>query len=127
MDELYLDYNDKNADRIGELQVQFEEMSGWSADSDAAAMLSNLGIGEEHHFTLMADLEAKIKVRVLWHKLFWKSDLLIMDEPTNDLDFETIEWLENFLANYENTVVVSHDRHFWIQFVLISRILIIVK
>jgi ATPase subunit of ABC transporter with duplicated ATPase domains len=64
MDELYLDYNDKNADRIGELQVQFEEMSGWSADSDAAAMLSNLGIGEEHHFTLMADLEAKL-VRVL--------------------------------------------------------------
>jgi ATPase subunit of ABC transporter with duplicated ATPase domains len=61
MDELYLDYNDKNADRIGELQVQFEEMSGWSADSDAAAMLSNLGIGEEHHFTLMADLEAKLR------------------------------------------------------------------
>jgi hypothetical protein len=60
MDELYLDYNDKNADRIGELQVQFEEMSGWSADSDAA-MLSNLGIGEEHHFTLMADLEAKLR------------------------------------------------------------------
>jgi ATPase subunit of ABC transporter with duplicated ATPase domains len=76
MDELYLDYNDKNADRI-ELQVQFEEMSGWSADSDAAAMLSNLGIGEEHHFTLMADLEAKL--RVLWHKLFWKSRF-IMDE-----------------------------------------------
>jgi ATPase subunit of ABC transporter with duplicated ATPase domains len=72
MDELYLDYNDKNADRIGELQVQFEEMSGWSVDSDAAAMLSNLGIGEEHHFTLMADLEAKIKV-LFWHKLFWKT------------------------------------------------------
>jgi ATPase subunit of ABC transporter with duplicated ATPase domains len=114
MDELYLDYNDKNADRIGELQVQFEEMNGWNADSDAASMLSNLGISEEHHYTLMGDLEGKIKVRVLLAQaLFGNPDLLIMDEPTNDLDFETIAWLENFLANYENTViVVSHDRHF---------------
>lgn len=114
MDTLYLDYNDKNADRIGELQVQFEEMNGWNADSDAASMLSNLGISEEHHYTLMGDLEGKIKVRVLLAQaLFGNPDLLIMDEPTNDLDFETIAWLENFLANYENTViVVSHDRHF---------------
>nr|WP_314838605.1 ABC-F family ATP-binding cassette domain-containing protein [uncultured Flavobacterium sp.] len=114
MDELYLDYNDKNADRIGELQVQFEEMNGWNADSDAASMLSNLGITEENHYTLMGDLEGKIKVRVLLAQaLFGNPDLLIMDEPTNDLDFETIAWLENFLANYENTViVVSHDRHF---------------
>ena len=114
MDELYLDYNDKNADRIGELQVQFEEINGWNADSDAAFMLSNLGINEEHHYTLMGDLEGKIKVRVLLAQaLFGNPDLLIMDEPTNDLDFETIAWLENFLANYENTViVVSHDRHF---------------
>ena len=114
MDELYLDYNDKNADRIGELQVQFEEMNGWNADSDAASMLSNLGISEDNHYTLMGDLEGKTKVRVLLSQaLFGNPDLLIMDEPTNDLDFETIAWLENFLANYENTViVVSHDRHF---------------
>jgi ATPase subunit of ABC transporter with duplicated ATPase domains len=114
MDELYLDYNDANADRIGELQVQFEEMNGWNADSDAASMLSNLGISEEHHYTLMADLDGKLKVRVLLAQaLFGNPDMLIMDEPTNDLDFETIAWLENFLANYENAViVVSHDRHF---------------
>ena len=114
MDELYADYNDKNADRIGELQVQFEEMNGWNADSDAAAMLSNLEIGEEHHYTMMSDLDNKLKVRVLLAQaLFGNPDLLIMDEPTNDLDFETIAWLENFLANYDNTViVVSHDRHF---------------
>ena len=114
MDELYLDYNDSNADRIGELQVQFEEMNGWNADSDAASMLSNLGISEDNHYTMMGDLEGKIKVRVLLAQaLFGNPDVLIMDEPTNDLDFETIAWLENFLANYDNTViVVSHDRHF---------------
>ncbi|MBC7607105.1 MAG: ATP-binding cassette domain-containing protein [Burkholderiales bacterium] len=114
MDALYLDYNDENADRIGELQVQFEEMNGWNADSDAASMLSNLGITEDNHYTLMADLDGKLKVRVLLAQaLFGNPDMLIMDEPTNDLDFETIAWLENFLANYENTViVVSHDRHF---------------
>ena len=114
MDALYADYSDENANRIGELQVQFEEMNGWNADSDAAAMLSNLGITEEFHYTTMADMDAKLKVRVLLAQaLFGNPDVLIMDEPTNDLDFETIGWLENFLANYENTVlVVSHDRHF---------------
>lgn len=114
MDALYADYSDKNADRIGELQVLFEEMNGWNADSDAAAMLSNLGIKEEFHYTLMGDLDGKQKVRVLLAQaLFGNPDVLIMDEPTNDLDYETISWLENFLANYENCViVVSHDRHF---------------
>ncbi|UWX56411.1 ATP-binding cassette domain-containing protein [Maribacter litopenaei] len=114
IDALYADYNDKNADRIGELQVQFEEMNGWNADSDAAALLSNLGIGEELHYTLMSDMDSKLKVRVLLAQaLFGSPDVLIMDEPTNDLDYETINWLENFLADYENTViVVSHDRHF---------------
>jgi ATPase subunit of ABC transporter with duplicated ATPase domains len=114
MDELYLNYTDENADRIGELQVQFEEMNGWNADSAAATLLSNLGITEDLHYALMADLDGKLKVRVLLAQaLFGNPDVLIMDEPTNDLDFETIGWLENFLANYENTVlVVSHDRHF---------------
>lgn len=114
IDALYADYSDENADRIGELQVQFEEMNGWNADSDAAALLSNLGIGEELHYTLMSDVDSKLKVRVLLAQaLFGNPDVLVMDEPTNDLDYETISWLENFLADYENTViVVSHDRHF---------------
>ncbi|WP_298486398.1 ATP-binding cassette domain-containing protein [uncultured Maribacter sp.] len=114
IDALYADYTDENADRIGELQVQFEEMNGWNADSSAAALLSNLGIQADLHFTLMAEMDPKLKVRVLLAQaLFGSPDVLIMDEPTNDLDFETINWLENFLADYENTViVVSHDRHF---------------
>ncbi|WP_435414777.1 ABC-F family ATP-binding cassette domain-containing protein [Polaribacter aestuariivivens] len=114
IDELYADYTDENAEKIGELQIKFEEMDGWNADSNAAAMLSNLGISEDLHYTLMKDLDGKQKVRVLIAQaLFGNPDVLIMDEPTNDLDFETIAWLENFLANFENTViVVSHDRHF---------------
>ncbi len=114
MDALYADYNDENADRIGELQIQFDEMNGWNAESDAATLLSNLGISEEMHYTMMSEMDGKLKVRVLLAQaLFGNPDVLIMDEPTNDLDFETIGWLENFLANYDNTViVVSHDRHF---------------
>ncbi len=114
IDALYADYTDANAEKIGELQVQFEEMDGWNADSAAAALLSNLGISEDLHFTSMHDLDAKLKVRVLLAQaLFGNPDVLVMDEPTNDLDYETISWLENFLAHYENTViVVSHDRHF---------------
>jgi ATPase subunit of ABC transporter with duplicated ATPase domains len=116
MDEIYAkeDFNDADGERVGVLQVEFEEMNGWNADSEAAALLSNLGIKEENHYTLMGDLDNKLKVRVLLAQaLFGNPDVLIMDEPTNDLDYETISWLENFLANYENTViVVSHDRHF---------------
>ncbi|MCV6629263.1 MAG: ATP-binding cassette domain-containing protein [Flavobacteriaceae bacterium] len=114
IDALYADYTDQNAEKIGELQVQFEEMDGWNADSSAAALLSNLGIKEDFHYTNMSDLDGKLKVRVLLAQaLFGNPDVLIMDEPTNDLDFETISWLETFLANYDNTViVVSHDRHF---------------
>lgn len=114
IDALYADYTDENAEKIGELQVEFEEMNGWNADSDAAALLSNLGIKEDLHYTLMGDLDGKQKVRVLLAQaLFGNPDVLIMDEPTNDLDYETISWLENFLANYDNCViVVSHDRHF---------------
>lgn len=114
IDALYADYSDENAEKIGELQVQFEEMDGWNAESAAAALLSNLGITEDLHYTNMSDLDPKLKVRVLLAQaLFGNPDVLIMDEPTNDLDYETINWLENFLAHYDNTViVVSHDRHF---------------
>ena len=114
IDALYADYTDENAEKIGELQVTFEEMNGWNAESDAAALLSNLGIPESLHYTTMAEMDSKLKVRVLLAQaLFGNPDVLVMDEPTNDLDYDTIHWLENFLANYENTViVVSHDRHF---------------
>ena len=114
IDALYADYTDENAEKIGELQVLFEEMDGWNADSNAAALLSNLGIDESLHYSLMADIDGKQKVRVLLAQaLFGFPDVLIMDEPTNDLDYETISWLEHFLANYDACViVVSHDRHF---------------
>ena len=116
MDTIYAkeDFSDADGDRVGELQIVFEEMNGWNADSDAAAMLSNLGISEELHYMPMSDLDGVQKVRVLLAQaLFGNPDVLIMDEPTNDLDYETILWLEQFIANYDNTViVVSHDRHF---------------
>src|SRR5690554_5213598 len=114
IDKLYEDYTDANAEKIGELQVAFEEMNGWNAESDAAALLSNLGIDAANHYSLMGDLDGTLKVRVLLAQaLFGNPDVLIMDEPTNDLDYETITWLENFLAHYDNCViVVSHDRHF---------------
>jgi len=116
MEKIYSneDFSDSDGDRVGELQIKYEEMDGWSAESNAAALLSNLEISELLHLTKMQDLDGKQKVRVLLAQaLFGNPDVLIMDEPTNDLDYDTINWLENFLCNFENTViVVSHDRHF---------------
>ncbi|MCF6222500.1 MAG: ATP-binding cassette domain-containing protein [Flavobacteriaceae bacterium] len=108
------DFSEEDGVKAGELGADFEEMGGWTAESEAASLLSSLGVKDKSHFVLMKDLDGKSKVRVLLAQaLFGNPDLLIMDEPTNDLDFETIDWLENFLSNYENTViVVSHDRHF---------------
>ena len=116
MDAIYAKEDFSGADGIkaGELGADFEEMGGWNAESGAATLLSSLGIKAEMHYTLMSELDGTSKVRVLLAQaLFGNPDVLIMDEPTNDLDFETIGWLEGFLANYDNTViVVSHDRHF---------------
>jgi len=108
------DFSDKDGMKAAELEEKFADMDGWNAESDAATLLSDLGIKEEFHHILMKDLSGKQKVRVLLAQaLFGKPDNLLLDEPTNDLDLETVMWLENYLANYENTVlVVSHDRHF---------------
>lgn len=108
------DFSDADGIRAAELEEKFAEMEGWNAESDAAALLSGLGIKEANHYTLMRDMSANEKVRVLLAKaLFGNPDNLLLDEPTNDLDLETVSWLENYLSNFENTVlVVSHDRHF---------------
>ena len=108
------DFSDADGIRASELEEKFAEMDGWNAESDAAALLSGLGIKEELHYQLMKELSGKEKVRVLLAQaLFGKPDNLLLDEPTNDLDLETVMWLENYLSNFENTVlVVSHDRHF---------------
>ena len=115
-DALYAkpDFNDEDGIKASELESEFSEMNGWNAESDAAGLLSNLGVTENLHSKLMKDLTGKEKVRVLLAQaLFGNPDILLMDEPTNDLDVETISWLENFLADFENTVIViSHDRHF---------------
>jgi ATPase subunit of ABC transporter with duplicated ATPase domains len=108
------DFTEADGIRAGELEGEFGEMGGYTAESDAAALLSDLGVKESLHNTLMKELPGALKVRVLLAQaLFGNPDILILDEPTNDLDVETINWLENFLADYENIViVVSHDRHF---------------
>ena len=115
-DALYAkeDFSDADGIRASELEEKFAELNGWNAESDAAALLSGLGIKEDKHYTLMKDMSGKEKVRVLLAKaLFGNPDNLLLDEPTNDLDLETVAWLENYLSNCENTVlVVSHDRHF---------------
>lgn len=108
------DFSDEDGMRASELEEKFAELDGWNAESDAAMLLSGLGVKEDKHYLMMKDLGGKEKVRVLLAKaLFGNPDNLLLDEPTNDLDLETVAWLENYLSNYENTVlVVSHDRHF---------------
>ena len=108
------DFNDEDGNRVAELEDKFAEMEGWNAESDAAMLLSGLGIKEDQHYKLMKELSGKEKVRVLLARaLYGKPDNLLLDEPTNDLDLETVTWLENSLSEYEQTVlVVSHDRHF---------------
>ncbi len=115
-DELYMkpDFSEEDGIKASELEAEFAEMDGWNAESDAAALLSGLGISEDLHYMTMSQLAGNQKVRVLLAQaLFGNPDILILDEPTNDLDAETIVWLENFLVNFKNLViVVSHDRHF---------------
>ena len=115
-DAIYLkeDFTEEDGIRAAELEEKFAEMDGWNAESNAAQLLSGLGIKEDLHYQLMSELENKEKVRVLLARaLYGKPDNLLLDEPTNDLDVDAVMWLENYLANYENTVlVVSHDRHF---------------
>ena len=115
-DALYAkaDFSDADGHRVGDLEAEFAEMDGWNAESDAAEMLSNLGVKEDLHYKLMKELPSTDKIKVLLSQaLFGNPDILILDEPTNDLDVNTIAWLEDFLADFKNTViVVSHDRHF---------------
>ena len=115
-DAIYMkeDFSDADGLRASELEEKFAEMDGWNAESDAAALLSGLGIVEADHTTLMKDLSGTLKVRVLLAQaLFGNPDILVLDEPTNDLDIHTVSWLEDFLLDFKNTViVVSHDRHF---------------
>ena len=115
-EELYAkeDFTDEDGLKVSELEEKFAELDGWNAESDAAALLSGLGIREDKHYVLMGELNNKEKVRVmLAQALYGNPDNLLLDEPTNDLDMETVTWLEDYLANFEHTVlVVSHDRHF---------------
>ncbi len=115
-DALYAkeDFTEEDGIKAAELEGEFAEMNGWDAESDAASLLNGLGIKDEFHYSLMKDLDAKLKIKVLLAQaLFGNPDILLLDEPTNNLDYKSCEWLENFLASFENTVIiVSHDRHF---------------
>ena len=108
------DFSEADGNKAAELEAEFGEMNGWNAESDAATLLTNVGIPVESHYKIMKDLTGKDKVKILLTQaIFGNPDILLLDEPTNDLDVETISWLENYLADFENTVVViSHDRHF---------------
>ncbi len=108
------DFSEEDGMRTGELEAEFADLEGWNAETDAAALLSNLGIQESKHYLHMEELSSDLKVRVLLAQaLFGNPDVLILDEPTNDLDIRTIAWLEEFLFEFKNTaIVVSHDRHF---------------
>ena len=129
-EELYshTEFTDEDGIRLGNLEAEFAELNGWEAESEAGNLLSNLGIKVDFHYSIMKELPAKIKVKVLLAQaLFGNPDILLLDEPTNNLDIDAINWLEEFLINYNNTViVVSHDRHF-LNKVCILLISIIVK
>lgn len=115
-DALYskADFTEEDGIRAAELEGEFAELGGWDAESDAVTLLNGIGVGEEFHYSLMGDLDAKLKIKVLLAQaLFGNPDILLLDEPTNNLDYKSTRWLENFLLNFENTVlIVSHDRHF---------------
>src|SRR5690606_35654193 len=115
-DALYAkpDFSDADGMRASELEGEFADMEGWNAETDAASLLSNLGINESYHYMKMVDVPAELKVRILLAQaLFGNPDVLVLDEPTNDLDARTIAWLEDFIMDFKNMViVVSHDRHF---------------
>ena len=115
-DELYAkeDFSEEDGIKAGELETEFAELGGWEAESEAKSLLQSIGIGEDMYDQLMGDTDPKIKVKVLLAQaLFGNPDILVLDEPTNNLDFKTVRWLENFLLDFENTVIiVSHNRHF---------------
>lgn len=115
-DELYMkpDFNEEDGLRAGELETLFAELGGWEAEAEAKSLLQSLGLGENEYYTLMGEMDPKIKVKVLLAQaLFGNPDILVLDEPTNNLDFKTVRWLEEFLLDFENTVIiVSHNRHF---------------
>ena len=115
-DALYskADFTEEDGIRAAELEGEFAELGGWDAESDAVTLLNGIGVSEEFHYSIMGDLDAKLKIKVLLAQaLFGNPDILLLDEPTNNLDYKSTRWLENFLLNFENTVlIVSHDRHF---------------
>ena len=115
-DELYAkeDFTDEDGVLAAELEGEFAELGGWEAESDAESLLNGIGVDSSYHHSLMGELDAKLKIKVLLAQaLFGNPDILLLDEPTNNLDYKSTRWLENFLLNFENTVlIVSHDRHF---------------